>query len=285
MIQTLPFGRTGHESSRLLFGAAALGGVTQTEADRTMNMVIDAGINHFDTAASYGKAEERMGPWLSTRRNEVFLATKTEKRTRKEALAELENSLRLMRTDHVDLWQMHVLVGEDEWDTAMGPDGALEAFVEAKKRGLVRFLGVTGHGKAAPAMHLRSLERFDFDSVLLPWNWQLSADPAYAATFRTLLYACKKKNVAVQLIKAFMRRPWGDRPHTRATWYEPFEESSDISAVLGWALGVEGTFINSAGDINLLPTILEVAKKNPQRPDDAAMVALSKRLGMEDLFA
>jgi len=285
MIPQIPFGRTGHNSSRLLFGAAALANVSQAEADSALNLVLDCGINHLDTAASYGQAEERMGPWLAQHRHEVFLATKTEKRTKKEALAELERSLRLLHTDYIDLWQMHVLIKDDEWDIAMSEGGAFEAFVEARQKGMVRFLGVTGHGKAAPAMHLRSLERFDFDSVLFPWNWPLAQDPAYAAAVRTLLYVCKKRNVAVQLIKAFLRRPWGDRPHMRATWYEPLEAPADISLALGWAWGIEGAFVNSAGDIHLLPTIIQEAARQPARPTDEAVAQMALRLGMQDLFA
>ncbi len=285
MIPQAPFGRTGHNSSRLLFGAAALARVTQAEADTTLSLVLDSGINHLDTAASYGQAEERMGPWLKVHRPEVFLATKTEKRTKKEALEELERSLRLLRTDHVDLWQMHVLVKDDEWDVAMNEGGALEAFVEARQKGMARFLGVTGHGKAAPAMHLRSLARFDFDSVLFPWNWPLSNDPAYAAAVRTLLYICKTRNVAVQLIKAFLRRPWGERPHARATWYEPLDTPQDIGMALGWALSVEGVFVNSAGDIHLLPTIIKEAVKAPSSPSGESMTEMAQRLGMTDLCA
>lgn len=291
MIPRLPFGRTGHESSRLLFGAAALAKVSEADADRTLGLVLDAGVNHLDTAASYGQAEERMGPWLSAHRNEVFLATKTERRTKSEAIAELERSLRLLRTDHVDLWQMHVLVREDEWETAMGEGGALEAFVEARRRGLVRFLGVTGHGKAAPSMHLRSLDEFDFDSVLFPWNWQLSEDPAYAAAAHTLVHVCRRRGVAVQLIKAFCRRPWGDRPRTHPTWYEPIEEPADIARALGWAWQVPGAFVNSAGDIDLLPSIIDAASgqtpgaDEDDGPDDEAMEEMASRLGMEDLFA
>ncbi|MCX7026413.1 MAG: aldo/keto reductase [Spirochaetes bacterium] len=170
MIPRLPFGRTGHDSSRLLFGAAALGEVSRAEADRALGEALDAGLNHFDTAASYGHAEEVMGPWVADHRDEIFLATKTQKRGKKEALAELETSLSLLGTDHVDLWQMHILIEEEEWETAMAEEGALEAFVEARKQGKTRFLGVTGHGRSAPAMHLKSLSRFDFDSVLFPWN-------------------------------------------------------------------------------------------------------------------
>ena len=285
MIPQIPFGRTGHNSSRLLFGAAALANVSQAEADSALNLVLDSGINHLDTAASYGHAEERMGPWLAQHRHEVFLATKTEKRTKKEAFAELERSLRLLHTDYIDLWQMHVLIKDDEWEIAMNEGGALDAFVEARQKGMVRFLGVTGHGKAAPAMHLRSLERFDFDSVLFPWNLPLAQDPAYAAAVRTLLYVCKKRNVAVQLIKAFLRRPWGDKPHTHATWYEPLEAMADIAMALGWAWRIEGAFVNSAGDIHLLPTIIQEAARQPARPTDEAMAQMAERLGMADLFA
>jgi len=285
MIQKAIFGRTGHESTRLLFGAAALAGATQGEADRTLGIVSDAGVNHLDTAASYGLAEARMGPWLQRHRDSVFLATKTEKRTKREAMAELERSLKLLRTDHVDLWQMHLLVNDDEWAVSMGEGGALEAFIEARERGMTRFLGVTGHGKAAPAMHLRSLARFDFDTVLFPWNWPLAQDPAYAAAMRTLLYICATKNVAVQLIKSFLRRPWGERPHTCATWYEPLSAPPDIGMALGWAWGAGDVFVNSAGDMDILPTILSEASKGPKRPSDAEMANAAALLGMADLFA
>lgn len=232
MIPRQAFGRTGHQSSRLIFGAAALGAVTRSEADRTLNLALESGLNHFDVAASYSDAEERMGPWLKSHRDEIFLATKTQMRTKKEALAELETSLARLGTDHVDLWQMHVLVEEDEWETAMGEGGALEAFVEARESGKVRFLGVTGHGLNAPAMHLRSLRRFDFDSVLFPWNWPLSRNPAYVSAVGELVGECHRRKVAYQLIKAFLRKPWGERLHTSATWYEPLKEPADLAAAM-----------------------------------------------------
>jgi len=285
MIPRQAFGRTGHQSSRLIFGAAALGTVTRREADETLGLALDAGLNHFDVAASYGDAEERMGPWLKSHRDEVFLATKTQIRTKKEALAELETSLARLGTDHVDLWQMHVLVEEDEWETAMGEGGALEAFVEARKSGKVSFLGVTGHGLNAPAMHLRSLRRFDFDSVLFPWNWPLSRNPDYASAVSELVSECRGRKVAYQLIKAFLRKPWGERPHTSATWYEPLKEPADIAAALGFAWGLDGSFVNSAGDIHVFRTIVEEASKNPSKPSDAAMAAFSARAEMETLFA
>ncbi|HWR12458.1 MAG TPA: aldo/keto reductase [Rectinemataceae bacterium] len=284
MIPRQAFGRTGHQSSRLIFGAAALGTVTQGEADRTLGLALEAGLNHFDVAASYGDAEERMGPWLKSHRDEVFLATKTQMRTKKEALAELETSLARLGADHVDLWQMHVLVEEDEWEIAMGEGGALEAFVEARESGKVRFLGVTGHGLNAPAMHLRSLRRFDFDSVLFPWNWPLSRNPDYATAVGELVDECRGRKVAYQLIKAFLRKPWGERPRTSATWYEPLKGPADIAAALGFAWGLDGSFVNSAGDIHVFRTIVEEASKNPSKPSDAAMAAFAARAEMETLF-
>ncbi|MGB4586727.1 MAG: aldo/keto reductase [Rectinemataceae bacterium] len=284
MIPRQIFGRTGHDSSKLLFGAAALGTVTQKEADDTLALALDAGLNHFDVAASYGNAEERMSPWLKLHRNEIFLATKTQQRGKTAALAELEASLRKLGTDHVDLWQMHVLVEEADWQEAMGEGGALEAFIEARASGKVRFLGVTGHGHNAPAMHLRSLQRFDFDSVLFPWNWPLSLNSGYTAAVGALTSECRRRNVAFQLIKAFLRRPWGDRPRTRDTWYEPLEDPADIAAALGFAWGVEGAFVNSVGDIRVFPTVLKEAAKRPARPSDEAIEALAARTGMVNLF-
>ena len=284
MIPRLPFGRTGHDSSRLLFGAAALGTVSPDEADLALGMALDSGLNHFDTAASYGHAEVVMGPWVARHRGEIFLATKTQKRTKKEALAELDTSLRLLKTDHVDLWQMHILVDEADWETAMTEGGALEAFIEARQQGKTRFLGVTGHGLSAPSMHLKSLSRFDFDSVLFPWNWPLSRDPAYASSVEALVAECGRRKIAVQLIKAFLRRPWGDRSPTAATWYEPLTDAEDLGMALGFAWGIEGAFVNSAGDVHVFPTIAEQASKLPQKPSEAKMAAFAARAGMETLF-
>ena len=284
MIPRLPFGSTGHDSSRLLFGAAALGGVSPDEADLALGMALDSGLNHFDTAASYGHAEEVMGPWVARHRGEIFLATKTQKRTKKEALAELDTSLRLLKTDHVDLWQMHILVDEADWETAMAEGGALEAFIEARRQGKTRFLGVTGHGLSAPSMHLKSMSRFDFDSVLFPWNWPLSRDPAYAASVEALVAECRRRKIAVQLIKAFLRRPWGSRTPTAATWYEPLTDPGDFGMALGFAWGIAGAFVNSAGDVHIFPTIAEQASKHPQKPSDSEMAAFAARAGMETLF-
>lgn len=283
MIEKIPFGRTGHNSARTLFGAAALGQVTQLEADKTIQQVLEYGLNHFDTAASYGAAELRLGPWLKHNRDQVFLATKTEKRTYQGAKEELQRSLERMQTDHVDLWQMHILVDPQEWQTAMGPGGALEAFVEAREQGLARFLGVTGHGVTIAQMHLRSLERFDFDSILLPYNYTMMQNPQYAADFAALLAVCQQKQVAVQTIKSITRGPWGDKPRRYATWYEPFAEQAEIDTAVHWVLNQPGIFLNTVGDIELLPKVLAAAARFRPRPQ-AELDAEFSQIAMSPLF-
>jgi aryl-alcohol dehydrogenase-like predicted oxidoreductase len=282
MIKKQPFGRTGHMSTRTLFGAAALGSVTQEEADRTLEVLFDYGINHIDTAASYGDAELRIGPWMEKHRDKFFLATKTEKRTYEGAWQELRRSLERMRVDHVDLWQMHVLIKPDEWETAMGPGGALEAFIEAREQGLVRFLGVTGHDWNVAEMHMRSLQRFDFDSVLLPYNYSMMQKPQYAADFAALLKMCQERNVAVQTIKSIARRPWGEQERTRTTWYEPLEDQEDIDTAVHWVLSQPSMFLNTASDIHLLPRVLDAASRfdpGTEVPDERiAVIAQAREL-------
>ena len=285
MIAHAPFGRTGHLSSRAIFGAAALSRVTQDEADRTVDLVLDHGINHFDTAASYGDAELRLGPWMERYRAEVFLATKTGERTRAAARDELHRSLERLRTDRIDLWQLHNLVDEGEWTTALGPGGALEAAIEARDQGLVRFIGVTGHGVTVAARHLAALERFPFDSVLLPYSYVLMRDPRYAADFEALAAACMERGVALQTIKAITRRPWGERPHDRATWYQPLEDPDAIRLAAHWVLGRPEAFLNTVGDIAVLPRLLAEIETFEERPSDARMEALVEREAMEPLFA
>lgn len=284
MITKQPFGRTGHMSTRLLFGAAALGQVTQEEADRTLDLILEYGINHIDTAASYGEAELRIGPWMKHHRQDFFLATKTEKRTRQEAWDELQRSLDRLQVSSVDLWQMHILVDPVEWEVAMGPDGALEAFIEAREQGLVRFLGVTGHGTTIAAMHKRSLGRFDFDSVLLPYNFTMMQNPKYAETFEELLTICQQRNVAVQTIKSITRGPWGDKSQNRATWYEPLEEQSDIDRAVHWVLSRPGVFLNTVGDIHLLPKVLDAASRFQVGPSAEEMQDMVGELEMAPLF-
>lgn len=284
MIAKAPFGSTGHTSTRTLFGAAALSNVTQAEADRTLELVFDHGLNHIDVAASYGDAELRLGPWMERHRKQVFLATKTGERTYAAARDEIRRSLERLRVDQVDLIQLHNLAEEDEWQTALGDDGALRACVEARDEGLVRFIGVTGHGLGIARMHLRSLERFPFDTVLFPYSWILLQDPGYRADVDELIALCRRRGVAMQTIKSITRRPWGDHRQTRATWYEPLEEQADIDVAVHWLLGHEGLFLNTVGDIHVLPRVLDAAARFRAAAGDDAMQAVAERRRMEPLF-
>jgi aryl-alcohol dehydrogenase-like predicted oxidoreductase len=284
MILSKQFGRTGHESTRVIFGGAALWSVTQPEADATLELLLEHGIKHIDTAASYGQAEQRIGPWMKRYRGQFFLATKTEERTRSKARESLHRSLDLLQTDHVDLFQIHNLSTQEEWEIALGIGGALEAFVEAREQGLARFIGVTGHGVDIARLHKAALERFDFDSVLLPYNYAMMQNPRYAADFSELLRACEQRNAAVQTIKSLTRAPWGDRPHTRNTWYQPFEEQADIDLAVHWVLGEPTVFLNSVGDIHLLPRVLEAAQRFERKPTEDEMSALAARAGLAPLF-
>lgn len=259
MIDKYPFGRTGHVSTRTLFGAAALSRVTQDEADRTLELLLEYGINHIDTAASYGDAELRIGPWMKEHRDTFFLATKTGERTYQKAKEEIHQSLERLQVDQVDLLQLHNLVNPQEWDVAMGAGGALDAAIEAREQGLVRFIGVTGHGVTIPTMHMRSLERFDFDSVLLPYNYMMMQNPRYVADFHALMKMCEERDVAVQTIKSLARGGWGGKERHHATWYEPFETSDDIDRAVHWVLTRPNVFLNTVGDIYLLPNVLEAA--------------------------
>ena len=284
-IEKRPFGRTGHESSAVLFGAASLSEVDQATADRVLDLLLAHGVNHIDVAASYGDAELRVGPWMDRHRDDFFLATKTGQRDRAGAYAEIRRSLDRLRTDHVDLIQLHALIHPDEWDQAMGPGGALEAAIQAREEGLVRFIGVTGHGWTIAAMHKRSLERFDFDSVLMPWNWYVAHNEAYRRDFEETARICAERNVAVQTIKSIARGPWAagaKRDH--ATWYQPLDNEDDIRAAVHWALGRPGIFLNSVGDVDLLPAVLRAAEDLGEPPGDAFMADLSDRLGLTTIF-
>jgi aryl-alcohol dehydrogenase-like predicted oxidoreductase len=285
MIPVEPFGRTGHQSTRAIFGAAALGDVTQDDADRTMELLLRHGINHIDTAASYGDSELRLGPWMERHRGDFFLATKTGERTAQAAYDQIRRSLERLRVDQVDLIQLHNLVDPDEWETALGPGGALEAAIRARDEGLVRFIGVTGHGVTVAAMHARSLDRFDFDSVLLQYNYPMMRNPAYAADFEALVARCRERGVAVQTIKSITRAPWGDRPHTAATWYEPLRDPVAIDRAVHWVLGRPGIFLNTVGDIEVLPMVLDAASRFQERPSDTEMQEIAERQAMEPLFA
>ena len=278
------FGRTGHKSSRTLFGAAALSRVTQDVADRTLEVLLRHGVNHIDTAASYGDAELRIRAWLKREPGRFFLATKTDARTKAEARDELQRSLERLGVDHVDLWQLHNLADPIEWDTALSPGGVIEAAVDARAEGLVRFIGVTGHGAQIAANHRRSLERFDFDSVLLPYNFVTMQLPYYAENFEALVKTCAERRVAVQTIKSIALRPWLGRRRTRTTWYEPLESQADIDLAVWWVLGRPGVFLNTVGDVDLLPLVLDAAERFEKRPSDTDVAAMLERSKTQPLF-
>ena len=285
MIAKAPFGSTGHESTRTLFGAAALGSVTQAEADPTLHLLLEHGINHIDTAASYGDAELRLAPWLAQHRDRFFLATKTGQRDRAGAREEIRRSLDRLGVDRVDLLQLHNLVDEGEWETALGAGGALEAAVEARDEGLVRFIGVTGHGLTVAKMHRRSLERFAFDSVLLPYSYVQMRDERYASDFEALAAVCVDRGIAMQTIKAITLAPWDGREQTSPTWYEPLREQADIDLAVHWVLGRPGVFLNTVGDVSLLPKVLDAASRYESRPSDETMDELAARRNLVPLFS
>ena len=284
MIPTHPFGRTGHMSTRTIFGAAAFSRVTQEEADRTLDVLLHFGINHIDTAASYGDSELRIGPWMDRYRDRFFLATKTGERTYDKAREQIRRSLERLRVSQIDLIQLHGLTDPAERETALGVGGALEAAVEARDEGLVRFIGVTGHGPLVAKSHLRSLERFDFDSVLLPYNYVEMQKPEYAAEFEALLQVCQERNVAVQTIKSITRAPWGEAERTRATWYVPLEEQGDIDKAVHWVLGRPGIFLNTVGDIHVVPKVFDAARRFETTPSDAVMQEFVEQRKLETLF-
>ncbi len=283
-IEKRPFGRTGHMSTTALFGAAALKQATQAEADRTLQVLLEYGVNHIDTAPRYGDAELRIGPWMAEHRGDFFLATKTGQRTYDGAREEFHRSLERLRTDHVDLIQLHALYHPDEWDVAMGEGGALEYLVEAKEQGLARAIGVTGHGWTIAAMHRRSLARHDFDSVLMPYNFLMAQNERYMNDFESVMRVCRQRNVAVQTIKSIARGPWATGTQTRATWYEPLEEQADIDLAVHWVMGREGIHFNTVGDMDLLPKVLDAASRFEARPDDAAMRAMLDGRRVTSLF-
>jgi aryl-alcohol dehydrogenase-like predicted oxidoreductase len=284
VIERRPFGRTGHLSTVTLFGGAALARASQAEADRTLELLLRHGVNHLDTAARYGDSELRIGAWMARHRGDFFLATKTGMRTAAEAREEIHRSLERLRVDHVDLIQLHSLGHPDEWEQALGPGGALEAVVEARQQGLARFIGVTGHGWHIAAMHKRSLSRFDFDSVLLPFNFLMAQSERYRRDFEAILAIARERNVAVQIIKSIARGPWAAADRTHSTWYQPLEAQEDVDRAVHWVLGLPGVFLNTVGDLALLPKVLDAAGRFQRRPSDDAMAAMRGSARMTSLF-
>jgi aryl-alcohol dehydrogenase-like predicted oxidoreductase len=284
-IETRAFGRTGHRSSAVIFGGAALKAADQAAADRALDLLFEHGVNHIDTAPRYGDSELRIGPWMDRHRDDFFLATKTDERGYEDAKAQIHRSLERLRTDRLDLIQLHALYHPDEWDRALSPGGALDAAVEAREQGLARFIGVTGHGWTVAAMHRRSLERFAFDSVLMPWNWFASRHETYAPDFEATAALCEARGVAVQTIKGVARGPWAaGAAHSHSTWYQPLEDEDDIRRAVHWVLARPGIFLISAGDLEILPAVLRAADELGPAPADAAMSDLCERAGLSSIF-
>jgi len=284
MIPRAPFGATGHRSSRAIFGAAGLASVPKRDADRTLDVLLEHGVNHIDVAAGYGDAELRIATWLRRNPGTFFVATKTGKRTYREAREEIRRSLDRLGVDRVDSIQLHNLVDVIEWETALGPGGALEAAIEARDEGLVRFIGVTGHGLSVPEMHRRSLERFAFDSVLAPYNYVQMNDARYAETFEALAAVCRERNVALQTIKSLAWRRWEGRPKTASVWYEPLREQADIDLAAHWVLGRSDAFLLTTGDVDILPMLLDAVERFEQRPSDERMDRLAAEREISPLF-
>ncbi len=288
MISTLPFGSTGFHSTRILFGAAAVARMRPDRVERTLATVERYGVNHIDTAASYGDSELNLAGWLRSKRGEVFLATKTGDRDGDSARASLERSLERMGVDHVDCIQLHNLTDEAGWQQAMAKGGAVEALAQARDEGLCRFLGVTGHGTFAPAFHLRSLEEFEFASVLVPYNYSMMAQPEYASDFAALERACSERGVALQTIKSVARRRWQPEDESkRFSWYEPIRDPEALTRAVHWVLSREGVFLNSSSDGGLLQATLEAAasfEASSAAPSETMMRDDASALAIEPLF-
>jgi len=284
-MQTRRFGRTGHQSTVAIFGTAAFWEINQAEADKTMELVIQAGVNHIDVAPSYGQAEERLGPWLKREGERLFVGCKTMERTKDGAAAELRRSLAKLQTDHFDLYQIHAITSMEELDAVTRSGGALEAAQEARQAGLTRFIGITGHGVDSPAIFLEALRRFDFDSILFPINFVQYANPVYRQNAEELLRQCRSKDVGTMIIKSIARGPWGERAHTHTTWYQPFDAADDIQQAINFVLSQDVTGICTAGDTSVLPLVLE-ACEHFEPMDESAQEALTASAGRyEPLFA
>lgn len=284
MIEKIPFGKTGHHSSRAIFGSVSLGGASQSEADRALDLLWEFGVNHIDTAPKYGEAERRLGPWMKNYRDQFFLATKTNERSYQDAKDQFQRSLERLQVDSVDLLQFHNLTDVVEREIILGPDGAIEFLIEAKEKGLTKYIGITGHGLYAPKFHRQTLERFAFDTVLLPCNYLLMREPSYANEFQKLLSYCQKRQIAVQTIKSIARGYWGNKKWNRSTWYEPLTNEDAITKNVHWVLGIPGIFLNTVGDLQELPKVLKAADIYEERPPDEEMNRLVEEMKMQTLF-
>lgn len=283
-LEKQPFGNTGHMSTLAIFGSACLRRATQNEADNALELLMEYGLNHIDTAPLYGDAELRIGPWMKHYRDRFFLATKIDKRTYPEAREQFYRSLDRLQVDHVDLLQMHNLTDVVYRETVMGPGGALEFLAEARDKGLARFIGITGHGIQAAKMHLQSLDRFAFDSVLVPCNYVLMRNPDYANHFNNLMAYCHQRNIAVQTIKSIARGLWGNKPRSHVTWYEPLTEEAAITKSVHWVMGLSGIFLITVGDLQELPKFLKAAVSFQSPPTEEEMNKVIEEMAVETLF-
>ena len=259
-METRRFGRTGHMSTIAIFGAAAFWEISQADADKVMEQVIEAGINHIDIAPSYGQAEQRVGPWMPRIRTDFFLGCKTTERTKQGAWDEMQRSLKLLQTETFDLYQCHAITTMEELDAVTMKGGALEAFVEARQRGLIQYIGITGHGVNAPQIYLEALRRFEFDSILFPLNFVQMAIPEFRKNAEELISVCKTKDVGTMIIKTITKAPWGERPHTANTWYEPFDKMDEIQRAVNFGLSYDVTGLCTAGDTRILPMVLQACE-------------------------
>jgi len=283
-MQTRRFGRTGHMSTIAIFGAAAFWEISQSDADQVMEQVIEAGVNHIDVAPSYGQGEERVGPWIKRERKRFFLGCKTMERTKDGAWNEFQQSLKRLHTETFDLYQCHAVTTMEELDAVTRKGGALEAFVEMRQRGLIKYIGITGHGVNAPQIYLEALKRFDFDSILFPLNFVQMANPEYRKNAEALIAECKAKDVGTMIIKTITKGPWGDRLHTANTWYEPFEKMDEIQKAVNFALSYEVTGLCTAGDTRILPLILDACNNFMQLNDSERAQMIESAKAYEPLF-
>jgi aryl-alcohol dehydrogenase-like predicted oxidoreductase len=283
-MQTRRFGRTGHLSTIAIFGAAAFWQISQADADKVMEQVIEAGVNHIDIAPSYGQAEERAGPWMPRERTRFFLGCKTTERTKPGAWNELQQSLKRLQTETFDLYQCHAINTMEELDAVTMKGGALEAFVDARQRGLIKFIGITGHGANAPQIYLEALRRFDFDSILFPLNFVQMALPEYRKQTEALIAECKAKDVGTMIIKSITKAPWGARPPTATTWYEPFEAPDEIQRAVNFALSYDVTGLCTAGDTRILPLVLKACENFTQLSESEREEMIQSAKRYEPLF-
>jgi len=284
-METRRFGRTGHMSTIAIFGAAAFWEISQVDADKVMEKVIETGVNHIDIAPSYGQAEERVGPWMPRERSRFFIGCKTTERTRQGAWDELQRSLKRLQTESFDLYQCHAVTTMEELDAITMKGGALEAFVEARDRGLTKYIGITGHGLDAPKIYLEALRRFDFDSILFPLNFVQMGIPEFRKYAEELIATCRAKDVGTMVIKTITKAPWGEREHTATTWYEPFDKMEEIQNAVNFALSYDVTGLCTAGDARILPLVLKACEKFTQLDRSKLDEVIESGRQFEPLFA